>query len=139
MAYYTIGQRRGLGIGGQGEAWFVVDKNPEKNIVYLAQGEEHPSLYSDELTATEISWVGRPPTLPLSCKAKIRYRQIEQECSLKEPEPGRLLVRFSSPQRAITPRQSIVFYQERCCLGGAMIEKRGPSLYEKTKKRNHKK
>ncbi len=130
MAYYTIGQRRGLGIGGPGEAWFVVDKNPEQNIVYLSQGENHPSLYAQELTATEISWVGTPPNLPLSCKAKIRYRQIEQECILEEAEPGKLIVRFATPQRAITPRQSIVFYQDTCCLGGAMIQKRGPSLYE---------
>jgi tRNA-uridine 2-sulfurtransferase len=134
MAYYTIGQRRGLGIGGPGEAWFVVDKDPEKNIVYLAQGEEHPSLYASELTATELSWVGKAPTLPLNCKAKIRYRQIEQECTLKETSDGKLHVRFASPQRAITPRQSIVFYQDSCCLGGAMIEKRGPSLFETHKK-----
>ncbi len=132
MAYYTLGQRKGLGIGGPGDAWFVVDKDPTLNIVYLAQGEEHPSLYASTLTATEISWVGAAPTLPFSCKAKIRYRQPEQECRVEEIEPGILLVSFSSPQRAITPRQSIVFYQENCCLGGAMIQKRGISLYENT-------
>ena len=130
MAYYTIGQRKGLGIGGPGEAWFVVDKDPDFNIVYLAQGEEHPSLYAHELTATEMSWVGSPPSFPFSCKAKIRYRQPEQECILEKIDDNTLNVRFLTPQRAITSRQSIVFYQDSHCLGGAMIQKRGPSLYE---------
>lgn len=130
MAYYTIGQRKGLGIGGPGDAWFVVDKDPDLNAVYLAQGEDHPSLYAKELTATEVSWVKNPPPLPFSCKAKIRYRQPEQDCVLEELEEGKLLVRFLNAQRAITPRQSIVFYEGEICLGGAMIEKRGPSLYQ---------
>jgi len=130
MAYYTIGQRKGLGIGGPGDAWFVVDKDPDRNIVYLEQGEEHPSLYAYTLTATDISWVGEAPSFPLFCKAKIRYRQTEQECTVEEVKPGLLHVQFVNPQRAITPRQSIVFYQEEICLGGAMIQKRGASLYE---------
>ncbi len=132
MAYYTIGQRKGLGIGGPGDAWFVVDKDAKRNIVYLAQGEDHPSLYAEELTATDISWVGEAPIFPLTCKAKIRYRQPEQECVVTELEPGTLHIRFKDPQRAITPRQSIVFYQEEHCLGGAMIQKRGSSLYEQS-------
>jgi len=133
MAYYTIGQRKGLGIGGPGDAWFVVDKDPDSNIVYLAQGEDHPSLYANDLTATDISWIGDAPSFPFSCKAKIRYRQPEQECVLEELSPGKLFIRFVNPQRAITPRQSIVFYEGNRCLGGAMIEKRGTSLYEMRK------
>lgn len=129
MAYYTIGQRKGLGIGGPGEAWFVVDKDPKANIVYLAQGEDHPALYSYELTAKELSFVGAPPSFPLTCKAKIRYRQPEQECVVSFCDPDTLLVRFKEPQRAITPRQSVVFYDGDICLGGAMIAERGPSLY----------
>jgi len=132
MAYYTIGQRKGLGIGGPGDAWFVVDKDPDRNIVYLAQGEAHPSLYSSTLTATDISWIDEAPSFPLSCRAKIRYRQPEQECVVEEREEGLLHVRFKNPQRAITPRQSIVFYQDERCLGGAMIQKRGTSLYEES-------
>lgn len=134
MAFYTIGQRKGLGIGGPGEAWFVADKDPENNIVYLAQGEEHPALYAYELTATDISFV-EPPSFPfpLRCKAKIRYRQPEQECIVTSLGEDKLHVRFLEPQRAITKRQSIVFYQEDRCLGGAMIASKGPSLYEMTK------
>lgn len=130
MAYYTIGQRKGLKIGGPGDAWFVVDKDPTNNIVYLAQGEEHPALYAYELTATDIHWIGEAPPFPFSCHAKIRYRQPEQECIISEIQPGLLHIRFTAPQRAITSRQSIVFYLGSKCLGGAMIQKRGISLYE---------
>lgn len=129
MAYYTIGQRKGLGIGGPGDAWFVVDKDPHANIVFLAQGEDHPALFSYTLEASDISWISeKPPTFPLHCKAKIRYRQQDQDCIVEEKD-NRLYVRFLEPQRAITLRQSIVFYQENICLGGAMIASKGPSLY----------
>lgn len=132
MAYYTIGQRKGLGIGGAGEAWFVCSKSAEKNTVTVVQGEEHPALYSYTLTATEASWVMKEaPLLPLKCKAKIRYRQEDQQCCIERIEDGRLYIRFTLPQRAITPRQSIVFYQQDICLGGAMIEQPGVSLAQK--------
>jgi tRNA-uridine 2-sulfurtransferase len=131
MAYYTTGQRKGLGIGGPGEAWFVVDKDPKKNIVYLAQGEEHPSLYSYELTADEISWVGEAPSFPLTCKAKIRYRQPEEECIVTKLDANTLHVKFLHPQRAITLRQSVVFYDGDVCLGGSMIASKGASLMNK--------
>lgn len=126
IAYYTIGQRKGLKIGGKGEAWFVVAKDPIQNIVYIEQGEDHPSLYRSELIATDLSWVtGSPPPLPSLAKAKVRYRQIEQSCILEsiegEGKDKRLLIRFLTPQRAITPRQSIVFYDKEICLGGGMI------------------
>ncbi len=122
VAYYTIGQRKGLGIGGPGEAWFVVKKDVQKNIVYIEQGKDHPSLYTSELTATDISWVKElPPSFPFSCTAKIRYRQPDQRCTITKIEEGTLHVTFDEPQRAVTPRQSIVFYQDEVCLGGAMI------------------
>ncbi len=130
MAYYTIGQRKGLKIGGPGDAWFVVGKDAKENIVYLAQGEDHPALYAQDLYATEISWTHTPPTFPLTCAAKIRYRQPEQPCTVSLLSPSELYVRFDQPQRAITPRQSIVFYLGDQCIGGAMIKQRGPSLYE---------
>jgi tRNA-uridine 2-sulfurtransferase len=130
MAYYTIGQRKGLGIGGPGEAWFVVDKDPINNIVYLAQGESHPSLFSYTLTASDVHWINKsPPSFPFHCKAKIRYRQTDQACILETMQDGLIFVRFLEPQRAITLRQSIVFYEEDRCLGGALIASRGPSLY----------
>lgn len=122
IAYYTIGQRKGLKIGGPGEAWFVVGKNPERNAVIIEQGTDHPSLYKEVLTATESSWVsGSPPSLPFSCTAKIRYRQPDQPCIIEKIEGDCLHIRFLTPQRAVTPRQSIVFYQDNLCLGGAMI------------------
>lgn len=134
MAYYTIGQRKGLGIGGAGEAWFVVGKCAEKNLVYVAQGSDHPALYSDTLTATDLTWVaGSPPSLPFACKAKIRYRQQDQDCVVEEIQEGLVKVRFLQPQRAITPRQSIVFYSNDICLGGAMIKASGPTYFEQAR------
>lgn len=122
MAYYTIGQRKGLSIGGPGEAWFVVDKDAKNNIVYVEQGENHPALYAKELTANEVTWIA-PLTFssPFVCKAKIRYRQPEEECTVTILENGSVHVHFLHPQRAITLRQSIVFYLGDQCLGGAMI------------------
>lgn len=122
VAYYTIGQRKGLAIGGPGEAWFVVAKDPARNIVFVEQGADHPALYRAELTASDISWVQEPPFLPFTCTAKIRYRQPSQECTIEKIENGKVYVTFLSPQRAITPRQSIVFYDKNTCLGGAIID-----------------
>lgn len=131
-AYYTPGQRKGMGIGGPGEPWFVVGKNIEDNVVYVEQGMRHPALYCDELTAVEASWVAgvAPKKLPYQCKAKVRYRQPDQECSIVQDLDGVLKVRFAVPQRAVCQRQSIVFYDGDICLGGAMIEKAGPSYYQ---------
>lgn len=132
VAYYTPGQRRGMGIGGAGEPWFVVGKDIPRNVVKLAQGTRHPALYCDNLTATELSWVsGREvPSMPFTCKAKIRYRQPDQSCVIKKIENGRAYVSFSVPQRAVTIRQSIVFYEGDICLGGGIIEAPGPSYHE---------
>lgn len=138
-AYYTIGQRKGLGLGGQGEAWFVVDKNIEKNQVIVARGEQHPALYANELWANELSFVGEVPTVfPMQVFAKIRYRQPDQECTLESiDEHGVAHITFKVPQRAITVRQSVVLYQniegERVCLGGGMIQKRGATYFEQEK------
>jgi tRNA-specific 2-thiouridylase len=131
-AYYTLGQRRGLGLGGEGDAWFVVSKDSEKNIVYVERGGDHPALFADWLLATQVSWIsGRSPELPLRCKAKVRYRQTDQDCVVNAgEEPGTLRVAFDQPQRAITPGQSVVFYEGEICLGGAVIRAVGPSHYE---------
>lgn len=121
-AYYTIGQRKGMGIGGPGDAWFVVKKDIKNQIVTVAQGEDHPLLYSESLIATDLSWVKEAPTTPYHCKAKIRYRQEDQECVIEKFENGNAYIRFLRPQRAVTPRQAIVFYQEDTCLGGGLIQ-----------------
>lgn len=137
VPYYTMGQRKGLGLGGEGDAWFVVGKDIDKNIVYVERGSEHPALYSDELIAVEETWVAETaPELPLRCRAKIRYRQADQECEISRDSQGRLLVRFTEPQRAVTPRQSVVFYDGDVCLGGAVIDSAGPSHYKLAPKRS---
>lgn len=132
-AYYTPGQRKGLGLGGQGEPWFVVGKDIARNIVFVERGELHPALYADELTATEISWISgqAPGPLPYRCKAKVRYRQKDQDCVITRIEGDRIHVRFDQPQRAITVRQSVVFYEDDVCLGGAIIDTAGPSYWER--------
>jgi tRNA-uridine 2-sulfurtransferase len=132
MAFYTLGQRKGLGLGGPGAPWFVVDKDVESNTVYVERGEVHPALYRDFLTANEITWIQKGFDLkePMKCKAKVRYRQQDQDCLVTPLDNGEIKVEFEIPQRAITPRQSIVFYHEDQCLGGAMIITGGPHYLE---------
>jgi tRNA-specific 2-thiouridylase len=123
VAFYTIGQRKGLYIGGQGEAWFVVAKEIKSNTLFVVQGENHPALLAPELLANEFSWINElPDRWPLRCEAKIRYRHPGSPC-LVHLVDDKLHVVFDEPQRSITPRQSIVFYDEQRCLGGAMIFK----------------
>lgn len=126
--FYTLGQRKGMGIGGPGEAWFVVAKNFEKNEVILAQGQDHPALYADGLTAIELNWLSQLPQGTFKCKAKVRYRQPEQPCTVSV-EGHRVSVVFDEPQRAMTPRQSIVFYDGEFCLGGGIIEEIFPNYF----------
>ncbi len=121
IAYHTIGQRHGLGIGGPGEAWFIVGKECARNALIVAQGEGHPSLFASALTATECSWIQGAP-LPLRCTAKVRYRSPDVPCTVQAVDNDRLRITFDAPQRALTPRQSVVFYNGPACLGGALIE-----------------
>ncbi|WP_197911789.1 tRNA 2-thiouridine(34) synthase MnmA [Kineobactrum salinum] len=127
LMYHTIGQRQGLGIGGLADhddaPWYVVGKDLEHNVLLVAQGNEHPALYSAGLTVAELFWIaGEAPALPLHCTAKVRYRQPDQTCSLSL-SGNRHRVRFDQPQRAVTPGQSVVFYQGERCLGGGVIER----------------
>jgi tRNA-specific 2-thiouridylase len=135
VAYYTPGQRKGMGIGGPGDPWFVVGKDIARNVVYIEQGTRHPALFCDELIATEASWVADSlsKALPYRCTSKVRYRQPDQECTITAINEKQLHVRFAVPQRAVTPRQSIVFYDGDICIGGAIIETPGPSYYEQKK------
>ncbi|WP_257254853.1 MULTISPECIES: tRNA 2-thiouridine(34) synthase MnmA [unclassified Endozoicomonas] len=135
LMYHTIGQRQGLGIGGLKGAsespWYVVDKDLENNRLIVAQGNNHPMLFSEALTACEIFWIaGSAPELPARLTAKIRYRQQDQACRLEQKTDGRYFVIFDKPQRAVTPGQSVVFYQNDICLGGGVIETRHHSLSE---------
>lgn len=125
LMYYTLGQRQGLGIGGRknssGEPWFVAGKDMENRILYVVQGE-HDWLYSTKLITEQLSWVsGEAPEFPCRAKAKTRYRQPDQACVITQGEDGKIQVEFDEPQRAVTPGQSVVFYQEDVCLGGGII------------------
>lgn len=125
--YYTIGQRQGLGIGGvrgsDESPWFVAEKRLESNQLVAVQGHDHPLLMSRSLIAQDAHWIsGTLPDYPLTCMARCRHRQPLQVCRVVNNEDG-LQVSFDQPQRAVTPGQSIVFYHERVCLGGAIITK----------------
>lgn len=128
LMYYTLGQRQGLGIGGvpgaPDEPWYVVGKDLERNILLAAQGHDHPLLFSSSLTAVQLSWVdGQGPDAPYECMAKTRYRQSDQACRITRIDQDNCEVTFKQPQRAVTPGQSIVFYQGDVCLGGGIIER----------------
>ena len=128
LAFYTIGQRKGLEIGGgfgdSDEPWFVAEKNIDNNELTVVQGD-HPLLYHNSLEASNAHWIGEKPSLPFTCSAKIRYRQKSQHCTIESINQDHLRVIFNKPQRAITPGQSIVFYDVDTCLGGGIIEDRG--------------
>jgi tRNA-specific 2-thiouridylase len=128
LMYYTLGQRQGLGIGGRRNAgdapWYVVDKDAGRNALIVDQGDT-PLLLCDALVAAEPSWIGREPAqldAGRRCRAKIRYRQRDQDCTVRRGLDDRLMVAFDEPQRAAAPGQFIVFYQDDRCLGGAVIE-----------------
>lgn len=127
LMYHTIGQRQGLGIGGLASAaelpWYVVEKDLERNVLLVAQGNDHPALFKRSLVVSQVWWIAHEsPALPLSCHAKIRYRQSDQPCSLTKLEDGGYKAEFDDPQRAVTPGQSVVFYLADRCLGGGIIE-----------------
>ncbi len=126
LMFYTIGQRQGLHIGGQKNAaeipWYVVGKDIAQNILIVAQGHDHPLLCSRQLICDNAHWVaGTPPRLPLNCAAKIRYRHSDAPCCLTQINESQFKVEFFEPQWAITPGQSVVFYLDNICLGGATI------------------
>lgn len=129
LMFYTLGQRQGLGIGGlrgtEHAPWFVVDKNIEDNQLIVAQGKDHPLLYSQGLMCGQIHWLSAPANdFPLQLCAKTRYRQADQHCIVAPiDQSGQHCVMFSSPQRAITPGQYLVLYEGPRCLGGAVIER----------------
>ena len=131
LMYYTLGQRQGLGIGGDAERgsgpWYVAGKDLTNNVLIAVQGHDHPLLFSEGLEAGELNWVrGTPPEDALACSAKVRYRQADQACTLFHLDDGRVRVQFDEAQRAVTPGQSVVFYQGEECLGGGVIERTFP-------------
>jgi len=134
LMYYTLGQRKGLGIGGRQDAdespWFVVGKRLSTNALVVAQGHNHPLLFSSQLTAGELNWIsGEAPPYPVRLTAKTRYRQVDQACTIAGLDDGRCTVIFDVPQRAMTPGQSVVFYRGEECLGGGVIEHVNDIIY----------
>jgi tRNA-specific 2-thiouridylase len=126
LMFYTLGQRQGLGIGGQkgGEAapWYVIEKDTTRQVLIVAQSHDHPKLLSSSLRCRQLHWVaGHPPETPLSCSAKTRYRQMDAACVVNKISADEYEVVFDEPQWAVTPGQSVVFYDGIICLGGGVI------------------
>ncbi len=126
LMYHTIGQRQGLGIGGLKDAgdepWYVVEKDLARNALIVGQGNNNPRLFARALSVSEIYWVNPIEVVrPLRLAAKVRYRQDDQPCTLEPAADGYRVV-FDTPQRAVTPGQSVVFYDGDICLGGGVIE-----------------
>jgi tRNA-specific 2-thiouridylase len=126
LAFYTIGQRKGIGVGGTagglGDAWYVADKDMGANTLVVVQGHDHPLLMKRTLRAQDASWVcGGAPEEGSTHSAKTRYRQADSACIVTRSEEGEIAMEFAQPQWAVTPGQSVVLYDGAVCLGGAVI------------------
>ena len=127
LMYHTLGQRKGIGIGGLSNAadepWYVVAKDLDRNVLIVGQGHDHPMLMSDALVCSQLHWV-EPSNIAdeFSCTAKSRYRQEDFNCQVNRIDKDSWRVTFDDKQRAITPGQSVVFYQGEICLGGGIID-----------------
>ncbi|RKF19844.1 tRNA 2-thiouridine(34) synthase MnmA [Alginatibacterium sediminis] len=129
LMYHTLGQRKGLGIGGTKDGsedpWYVVDKDIERNVLVVGQGHDHPRLKSEALLANQLHWVDRKTLAEaLRCSVKTRYRQTDIPCWVYPLSDDKVSVIFDDPQIAVTPGQSVVFYKDEVCLGGGIIEQR---------------
>jgi tRNA-specific 2-thiouridylase len=127
LMFYTIGQRQGLGIGGNregmGEPWYVAAKDVRSNRLVAVQGHDHPALLADRLTALDLNWIsGTPPHCNWVYSAKTRYQQKDAPCTLVAAGAERCVIEFAEPQWAVTPGQSVVLYESQVCLGGGIIE-----------------
>jgi tRNA-specific 2-thiouridylase len=125
LAFYTIGQRKGIGIGGMAKtkagAWYVADKRLESNELIVVQDHDHPLLMKKALSASDASWVAGAPPEKKNATAKTRYRQPDAPCSLERVVESEIRVGFEAPQWAVTPGQSVVLYEGEACLGGGII------------------
>jgi len=132
LMYHTIGQRKGLYIGGlkekgqpgggEHEAWFVAGKDMKNNVLYVVQGRDHPALFKSALVAEQLSWIaGRAPQTHWVYTARPRYRAADQACEIERFDEGACEIHFAEPQWALAPGQSVVVYESRVCLGGGVI------------------
>jgi tRNA-specific 2-thiouridylase len=130
LPFYTLGQRGGIGVGGRrdssGEPWYVVGKRMADNTLLVAQGEEHPALYTRNLATSAINWLcASPPPLDAGITVRLRYRQDDQPASVRLAGDGGVHIEPHAPQRAVTPGQSAVLYRDTRCLGGGVIVQTG--------------
>jgi tRNA-specific 2-thiouridylase len=130
LSFYTLGQRKGLGIGGvkgrqredgTAEAWYVARKDLATNTLYVVQGHDHPWLFSDTLDAQDASWIAGESPVVGAYAAKTRYRQADAVCALRDGGGDGFMLDFIEPQWAVTPGQSAVLYDGDICLGGGVI------------------
>ena len=125
LQYYTLGQRQGIGIGGQkgnnNEPWYVAGKDMDTNTLIVVQGNDNPLLFSRELITRNLYLLNEDIEQKFTGAAKVRYRQEDQKCEIEILE-GKIQIRFEKPQRAVTPGQSVVIYKNNECLGGGEIE-----------------
>ncbi|MDN8580598.1 tRNA 2-thiouridine(34) synthase MnmA, partial [Eikenella corrodens] len=136
LMFYTLGQRKGLGIGGAGEPWFVAGKDLAANRLIVVQGHQHPMLFSGSLTMSQLSWTlpenpgeahgSRPPEGRYTCKT--RYRMADAPCQLRYLGDDSAELVFDAPQWAVTPGQSAVLYDGDVCLGGGIIDQAGAGV-----------
>lgn len=127
LMYHTLGQRKGLGIGGikgaeDGVPWFVAGKNLARNELIVVQGHEHPLLLTRTLQAADLSWIAAPPEAGRRYTAKTRYRQQDAECQVRALSEQSMTLTFEQAQWAVTPGQSVVLYDGDVCLGGGVIQ-----------------
>ena len=126
LAFYTLGQRTGLNIGGRPRRpelpWYVAAKDPGRNALIVVQGQDHPLLLGAALTTGPLHWLSRPRAEPFACTVKVRYRQADQRARLEPLADGAARILFERPQRAVTPGQYAVVYEGERCLGGGVIE-----------------
>jgi tRNA-specific 2-thiouridylase len=126
LAFYTLGQRGGLEIGGRAghaeAAWYVARKDLRRNALIVVQGHDHTLMLSKTVTTGRVHWLIDTPTHPFEASVKLRYRQSDQRCQVSPMDHGRLQIECQEAQRAVTPGQFAVLYAETRCLGGAVIE-----------------
>ena len=127
LMYYTLGQRRGLNIGGAKDRLFVVKKDLDKNVLYVASGDENKYLISYAVIIEDVNLLDE---LPSECMAKFRYRQKDNKVFVTKIEDGNLLVKYPDGVRAVTPGQACVFYDGDECLGGGIIKEVVRDVYE---------
>lgn len=126
LMFYTLGQRQGLHIGGMRDTkeapWYVAAKNIKRNVLVVVQETDNPLLYCKHLFTENVNWIDEPKEYPFICYAKTRYRQKDQACIIHKLANQQYKIEFEIPQRAVTPGQSVVFYQNDHCLGGGIIK-----------------